>query len=100
MTSLQTTPTVAAFAMLSLATTLAGCSASDGTAADTGTDTGTDSGSDVDTATSGTYTDGTYTESGDYQAPSGTETMTVTVTLADNVITKVVVVGDATDPTA
>ncbi|MBX3100267.1 MAG: FMN-binding protein [Salinibacterium sp.] len=48
----------------------------------------------------GTYTDGTYTESADYQAPSGTETVDVTLTLASNVITAVKVTGHATDPQA
>lgn len=92
MTPLQTKSTIAAFAMLTLATTLAGCAP---TATDTDTDTGTDTGTG-----SGTYTDGTYTESGDYEAPSGAETVEVTVTLADGIITDVTVVGDATDPTA
>lgn len=90
---------VTAFAALSLATALAGCAAD--APADTNTDTSTDS-TDTDTAPapSGTYADGTYTESGNYTAPSGTETVEVTVTLADGVITDVEVVGDATDPQA
>lgn len=97
MTPLQTKSTIAAFAMLSLATTLAGCTpaATDTTTTDTGTDTGTDT-----STGSGDYTDGTYTESGDYTAPSGTETVEVTITLAGGVITDVSVVGEATDPTA
>jgi len=98
MTPLQTKSTIAAFAMLTLATTLAGCAP---TATDTDTNTGTDTDTGTDTGTgSGTYTDGTYTESGDYEAPSGAETVEVTVTLADGIITDVTVVGDATDPTA
>jgi len=98
MTPLQTKSTIAAFAMITLATTLAGCAP---TATDTDTNTGTDTDTGTDTGTgSGTYTDGTYTESGDYEAPSGTETVEVTVTLADGIITDVTVVGDATDPTA
>ena len=96
MNLLQKKSAIAAFAMLSLGTTLAGCTP---TAVDTGTDTSTDTGTDSGTS-SGTYVDGTYTESGDYQAPSGTETVEVTVTLADGVITDITVVGDATDPTA
>jgi uncharacterized protein with FMN-binding domain len=88
---------VALLGGLALVGALAGCSAP---AADTGTPS--DSGSDTsDGATaSGTYTDGTYTESADYQAPSGTETVDVTLTLADNVITDVQVTGHATDPEA
>lgn len=81
---------------LALVGALASCSAP-AAAPDTGT--ATDSGSTTDTST-GTYTDGTYTESADYQAPSGTETVDVTLTLAGNVITAVEVTGHATDPEA
>ena len=92
MTSLQTKSALAALAMISL-TTVAGCAAAaPGTAPGTANDT--------PATTSGEYTDGSYTESGDYQAPSGTETVEVTVTLAGNAITKVEVVGDATDAQA
>lgn len=87
-------PAVAILAGLSLAGALAGCTATADVEADPGT-TGTDSG----TAT-GDYVDGTYTESGEYQAPSGTESVEVTLTLADGIITAVEVVGDATDPQA
>jgi uncharacterized protein with FMN-binding domain len=80
-----TKPAVVILTGLSLASALAGCSTPDATPPATGT---------------GTYTDGTYTESGDYQAPSGTETVEVTITLSDNTITAVEVVGDATDPQA
>ena len=96
---------------LGLVGALAGCSApaaiddNDGdtdsgseTDTDAGTDAGTDSGTDGGTDSG--YVDGTYTASGDYQAPSGTETVEVTVTLADGVITEVTAVGDATDPQA
>ena len=85
-----TKPAVFVLTGLSLAGALAGCSAPAGTPTD---DTPTTTGS-------GSYTDGTYTASGDYQAPSGTETVEVTITLADNSITAVEVVGDATDPQA
>ena len=85
---------------LALVGALASCSAPAATTdTGTGTGTGTDSGSTTDTST-GTYTDGTYTESADYQAPSGTETVDVTLTLAGNVITAVEVTGHATDPQA
>lgn len=80
---------VALLGGLALVGALAGCSpASDAspTAADAGN--------------GGGYTDGTYTESGDYQAPSGTETVDVTITLAADVITDVTVTGRATDPQA
>ena len=76
---------LALIAGLSLVGSLAGCS----------TPT-----ADPGTSARGDYADGTYTESGDYQAPSGTESVDVTITLADNVITAVEVVGHATDPEA
>jgi uncharacterized protein with FMN-binding domain len=95
----------ALIAGLALAGSLAACSSP--AATDTGTDSGTetdtsdDTGTDTDTGTdAGAYEDGTYEATGDYQAPSGTETVDVTVTLADGVITDVQVVGNATDPTA
>lgn len=71
---------VALAAGLTLAGALTGCVASGGAA--------------------GPYADGTYTETGSYQAPSGTENVEVTVTLTGDVITAVQVVGDATDPQA
>jgi uncharacterized protein with FMN-binding domain len=51
-------------------------------------------------ATDASYADGTYTADGSYQAPSGTESITVEVTLADDTITDVQVTGHASDPTA
>jgi len=47
----------------------------------------------VPDAGASTYTDGTYTESGSYQTPNGTESVEVTLTLADDVITAVEVTG-------
>ena len=87
---------VALLGGLALVGALAGCSTP---AVDTGSPADTGSGTGSET-TSGTYTDGTYTESADYSAPSGTETVDVTLTLADNVITDVKVTGHATDPQA
>lgn len=97
----STTKTKNAFALiagLSLVGALASCSAP----VDTPTpDVGTDSGSETETdAPAGEYADGTYSATGDYQAPSGTETVEVTITLADGVISDVEVVGEATDPQA
>ena len=40
------------------------------------------------------YTDGEYTESGSYQSPNGTESVTVTITLTANTVTAVTVVGE------
>ena len=87
MTSLQKKTALAALAVLSLST-VAGCAA---TAPD---ETGSGP------VTAGDYADGSYTESGDYTAPSGPESVEVTVTLADNIIIEVEVVGEATDAQA
>jgi uncharacterized protein with FMN-binding domain len=46
------------------------------------------------------YADGTYTADGSYQAPSGTESITVELTLADDVVTDITVTPQASDPTA
>lgn len=43
---------------------------------------------------SGAYTDGTYTAEGSYQTPESVESVTVTLTIADDVITAVEVTGD------
>lgn len=40
-----------------------------------------------------TYVDGTYTQSGSYQTPNGTESVDVTITLEKDVITAVAVTG-------
>jgi len=82
------------------ALTLAGCA---GTTDDSSpqTDTGaapsnqgsTDTGSTGSTG-GGTYADGTYTAEGAYPTPESVETISVTVTLEDDVITAVEVTGD------
>lgn len=61
-------------------------SSSSGTGA-TGTDSGSSSGG-------GAYADGTYSASGQYATPESVETIEVTLTLADDVITDVEVTGD------
>ncbi len=43
-----------------------------------------------------TFKDGTYTASGNYSTPGGKESVTVTVTLKNNVITEVSTTGSAT----
>ncbi|MEU1970028.1 FMN-binding protein [Microbacterium sp. NPDC019599] len=80
---------------------LAGCSAADSgsdTTSDAGstTDTGstTDSGSGSGSGGDASYADGTYTAEGSYVTPEAVETITVTVTLEDDVITSVDVSGD------
>ena len=73
---------------------LAGCSgAADAEGNADAEATGTDS-----TATSGAYADGTYTADGSYQTPETVETISVTLTLADGVVTGVEVTGDPQAP--
>jgi uncharacterized protein with FMN-binding domain len=113
--SLRTKYTYGALAGLSLIGTLAGCSAADTSAtADNGTDSGstessetsTDTGTDISTDTgtdssaTGTYTDGTYTAEGEYQAPGETETIEVEVTLEGDIVTAVTVTPQATSGNA
>ncbi|MEO8095741.1 MAG: hypothetical protein ABI632_12540 [Pseudolysinimonas sp.] len=52
------------------------------------------------TNTDANYKDGSYTADGSYQAPSGTESITVEITLAGDKVTEVTVTPHATDPTA
>lgn len=47
-----------------------------------------------------TYKDGTYKASGSYNTPGGTESISVSVTLKDGVVTDSTVTGDARDPEA
>lgn len=92
MPRLTTRATALTFAGLGLAGALAACApASAGGTGDTGGDTAT---------TDASYKDGTYTADGSYQAPSGTESITVELTLVDDKITDITVTPHATDPTA
>ena len=79
---------IAAFAGLGIVTALAGCSSAAAT-------TGTASGGSTSAAASGTattsYKDGVYTEEGSYQSPGGNETISVSLTLAKNLVTAVTV---------
>lgn len=74
---------------------LAGCSGTadaEDQSTDTGTDTSTES---TDSgAAGGDYTDGTYTADGSYQTPETVETISVTLTVADGLVTDVEVTGD------
>lgn len=79
---------------------LAGCA---GTTSPTTDDAGTSSTDQaVDSTDSGTsdgtstYADGTYTAEGSYATPESVETISVTITLADDVITAVDVTGNPT----
>jgi hypothetical protein len=88
MTTLQKKHAIAAFAALSLATTLAGCAADEAAP-------GTDNSSD---AVTGPYDDGTFDATADYQSPNGTETIKVTVTLEGDIVSDVEVEGKSVNP--
>ncbi|MFD4958581.1 FMN-binding protein [Microbacterium sp. NPDC058389] len=53
-----------------------------------------DTSSDAGSTSGGAYTDGTYTAEGTYATPESVETISVTVTLQDDVITDVEVTGN------
>lgn len=75
---------------------LAGCSGT-ADAEDQSTDTGTDTSSestDSGAAAGGDYTDGTYSADGSYQTPETVEKISVTLTVADGLVTEVEVTGD------
>jgi hypothetical protein len=85
---------VAGFGLL----TLAGCAIQQAQAVDTVTTTGTSATSETsDTASTSTYADGTYSAESAYQAPGGIDSVTVELTIADDVITAVSVSGQAED---
>jgi uncharacterized protein with FMN-binding domain len=88
-------PAFALLAGLALTGSLAGCAATAESAAD---ETTPSEGTQASTDTSASYVDGTYTETANYQSPNGTETIDVTITLADDVITAVEVVGHGESP--
>lgn len=92
---LRTKTAIAAFAGLSLAGTLAGCSA---TAASNAGSSGTSGG--ATTTSNKNYKDGTYIAPGTYISPGGTEHISVTLTLANNIITRLTVITVKADPTA
>lgn len=97
-TALPSRPVRAGAALTAVAgiALLAGCAPEASEAeepATTDTSESTDSGS-ADTGSSGSYADGTYTADGSYATPESVETITVTVTLEDDVITAVEVTGD------
>jgi uncharacterized protein with FMN-binding domain len=81
----------ATFAGLGIAGALAACAP-----ASTGGNGGGTGGGTTDES----YADGTYTADGSYQAPSGTESITVELTLADDTVTDITVTPHASDPTA
>jgi uncharacterized protein with FMN-binding domain len=81
---------------------LAGCSGTTD-AADTSSDGGStpDAGSSSESSggdATATYADGSYTADGSYQTPETVEKISVTLTLADGVVTDVEVTGDPQAP--
>jgi uncharacterized protein with FMN-binding domain len=101
--------TIVSLGVIGLLPTLAGCAS----AAEPVTEFPTSEGSAYDapaedmpaadddsSAVAGTYADGTYTAKGGYQSPNGPETIELTITLAGNVISDVVVTPGATNGTS
>ncbi|MFT4213680.1 MAG: FMN-binding protein [Microbacterium sp.] len=106
MTSTLTARAAAAASVLGVLA-LAGCAASTAEAeeaASTSTGTTSTTASPVETtetaqateSETSTYTDGTYTADGSYATPESVETITVTVTLDDDIVTAVEVSGNPT----
>ena len=80
---------------------LAGCSSTpDSADPSTGSDepAGSNSSESSGGDATGTYADGTYTADGSYQTPETVEQISVTLTLADGVVTEVEVTGDPQAP--
>jgi uncharacterized protein with FMN-binding domain len=94
--SLRTKTAIATFAGLSVVGVLAGCSATPA-ASTGGSASGTTAGG---TTSNATYKDGSYTAPGTYTSPGGEEQISVTLTLAKNVITAMKVTTVKADPTA
>ena len=90
---LRTKTAIVSLASLSVVGALAGCSATSAASAD-------GSGSGGGTTTNATYKDGSYTAPGTYVSPGGTEHISVTLTLAKNIITATKVTTVNADPTA
>lgn len=97
-----TLPLLTAAASVTLASALAGCSSEVPAApaepvpgdASTG-----GQGDEAATPITGDFADGTYSATGSYISPNGTETIDVEVTLTDNVISGVTVGTNPTNPT-
>jgi len=96
-------PLVLGLAGLGLVGALAGCSTSGSGGSDAAggsSSGGSSSDGSSGSGSSGPYRDGTYTADGSYTAPSGEETITVTLTIADDKVTDVKIGKHATDPNA
>jgi uncharacterized protein with FMN-binding domain len=80
---------------------LTGCSGgAEATPGSDGAGSSADTGSTGASTGSGDYADGTYEEDGDYRSPGGQQSVTVSVTLKDDIVTDVTVTPHATDPNA
>jgi len=66
----------------------------------TDSETATAAGTSPTPGSSSKYKDGTYTAIGSYQSPAGTESIDVTITLANDIVTNSNVVAEATDGTS
>jgi hypothetical protein len=96
---------VTALAGLSLLGFVTGCSTDSGSSDATSTpasskstiEAGTDSSGAAGTA-SAAYADGEYSAEGEYTSPGGKETVGVSLTLTDDVITAVTVTPESTNP--
>lgn len=98
-----------AFAGASLVGVLSGCSSTSGTATSPGDAATPEASSPASSGTTsdqaagssdGAYKDGTYTETGSYSSPGGQETISVTLTIASDAVSKVAVKTVKADPTA
>lgn len=99
-TAVATRPARAGLALTAVAgvALLAGCAPAATGSGDTPGDTGSGSGADSGSSGAPAYADGTYTAEGSYATPETVETISVTVTLEDDVITSVDVTGDPQRP--
>jgi uncharacterized protein with FMN-binding domain len=95
---LRTKTALATFAGLSVVGTLAGCTATAGSSSAGAS--GASGGGTTTTSSNASYKDGTYTAPGTYVSPGGEEHISVTLTLARNVITAMKVTTVKADPTA
>ncbi|MET1018317.1 MAG: FMN-binding protein [Leifsonia flava] len=86
----------AALAGIAMIGGLAGCATGGSTAEKPSGSTDTE----AEPSTSGDYTDGEYTATGEYVSPGGPETVTVTLTLDGNAITDLEVTGSGHTPNA
>ena len=95
---LRTKYAVGAFAGLSIITALAGCSSAAGTTDTSDSSSGSSSSDGAAANTDASYTDGSYTATGDYQSPNGAETIGVELTLKDDIVTEVTITPNASNP--